>query len=81
MALNLTKPPPDLLPPLVPDTRVAPEDIMRVHAALDLPEALVILAPEDLLPIWLVNVGLDGQHSRQTNVKRGVREVSEGKWK
>jgi hypothetical protein len=46
------------LPPFIPNTWVAPQDIVRVNCTLYRQQAGVIRAPEGVLEVWFVKIGL-----------------------
>ena len=48
----------NLMPPLVPHAGITPEHIVRIHGTLDADEAVVVRAPELMLPVRLMGVGL-----------------------
>lgn len=58
MKLNTAELVSDLLPTLIPYARVTPQDVVRVDLALDLDEAIVVVAPELVLPVGLERCGL-----------------------
>ena len=51
-------------PALVADARSAPEQVRGIELALDGVEAWIIAAPEGVLEVWLVHIGLDTRSAR-----------------
>lgn len=49
--LSLAEPPISLFPTLAADARVAHKDALGIDLALDLKEALVVVAPKGVLPV------------------------------
>ena len=54
----------DLFPPLIAYARIAPEHILGIEVPLDADQAVVIVAPEGMLPIGLGGAGLDARKTR-----------------
>ena len=49
---------PDYLPPLIPNTWMAPQDIVRVDRAFDREQAGIVGAPKGALEVGFVRIGL-----------------------
>jgi hypothetical protein len=83
IALHPTQLITDLPPPLITNTRITPQHVIRVNGSLDLDETLVVASPELVLPVPLVRICLgDVSNARQRRLGLGIsveREREKGR--